>query len=103
MAEIIYPIGTPCQINQPDHIETDEDVGISFRPKRPSPESLHQRESMVIEVEMFNLDGPDVYRNTLSITMEQAKELGRWLTSRAREAERGQRAARAGLMNPSPE
>jgi hypothetical protein len=34
--------------------------------------------------------------------MEQAKELGRWLTSRAREAERGQRVARAGLMNPAP-
>lgn len=88
MAEIIYPVGTACQINQPNHIETDEDVGISFKPKSPSPDSLQQRESMVIEVEMFNLDGPDVYRKTLSITMVQAGEIGRWLTKRAQEAKR---------------
>ena len=40
---------------------------------------------------MFDLDGPDVYRNKLSITVVQAKEIGRWLTKRAQEAERADR------------
>ena len=32
MATFHRPKGTDCQINEQDHIETDEDVGISSSP-----------------------------------------------------------------------
>ena len=88
MAEIIYPIGTTCQINEPDHIETDEDVGLSLVVARPDLTGLRQRESKVIVAEMHDLDCAYPYRHKLEITREQAQELGRWLTRRAREMDR---------------
>ena len=91
MATIIYPKGTPCQINEPDHIETNEDVGISFKPMTPDPNRLQQREQIVISVEMFNMKCAQPWRGHHTITTVQAKEIGRWLTKRAREAERAER------------
>jgi len=90
MATIIYPKGTPCQINEPDHIKTDEDIGISFKSMRPDPNGIQQRERIVIGVEMFNMKCAQPWRGSHAITTVQAKEIGRWLTKRAREADRAE-------------
>jgi hypothetical protein len=96
MAEIIYPLGTPCQINEPGHIGTDEDVGLSFKgPVQPNPRGVGQAEPQVIIAGFYNFDCAEPYRLKLEITMIQARELGKWLTRRGREAKRQELARRA--------
>ena len=88
MAEIIYPVGDTCQINEPHCISTDEDVGLTFEVAKPDPTGLRQRECMVIIAEMHNLDCAYPYRHKLEITREQAQEVGKWLTRRAKEMDK---------------
>jgi hypothetical protein len=105
VAEVIYPKGTPCQINEPNHIETDQDVGLALRFGRPHPESLERREFRVIEAEVHNLDCAEPFREKVTLTVVQEKELSRWLTKRVREANREEQRHRVrsffGLKSPT--
>jgi len=58
---------------------------------KPDPNGVPKRERLVIGVEMFNMKCAQPWRGSHTITTVQAKEIGRWLTRRAREAERAER------------
>jgi hypothetical protein len=92
--QVLHLLGTSdsgCDFVSPNEIKTHENRDVAFRPKAPDPGGLWRNEKLTIEVEVFNLNGPQPWTASWEITMVQAKELSQWLTIRAKEAKRGER------------
>jgi hypothetical protein len=91
-------ITTSCSFNSPDGVKTDEGEGVSFQPIWPDG-------NMTIKVTLSgaapsaqyfftDFSGEQRWLIHQTITTTQAKEIGKWLCQRAREAKRDERRTR---------
>jgi hypothetical protein len=71
MAKIIYSKRDAMYRRRPDKIMTDDDRGISFEPVKPHPAGFQQREWMVIQVSMFDLNCAEPWRHKQALTLRQ--------------------------------